>query len=79
MIFVATFRRVSLPLGEVSVSTAMAEDNVTKGTTPTERKQPPPIAAFFSAGINKPHSSKKVRILGHIQFRFCCSTLINFN
>ena len=73
MISIATLRRVSLPLGEVSVSTAMAEDNVTKGTSQTERKQPPPIAAFFSAGINKPHSSEKVHILARqIKFRFCC-------
>ena len=33
-------------------------------TTPTARKQPPAIAAFFSAGSNKPHLTEKVHILG---------------
>ena len=36
-------------------------------TTPTERKQPPPIASFFSAGTNKPHLTEKVHILQRVQ------------
>ena len=47
-----------MPLGEVSVSSAMAEDNAREKAPTTKKKQPPPIAAFFAMDLNKSPSSE---------------------
>ena len=51
-------KKVSLPLGEVSVSSAMAQDNAREKATTTKKKQPPPIAAFLAMDLNKSPSVK---------------------
>ena len=56
-------KKVSMPLGEVSVSSAMAEDNTREKAPTTKKKQPPPIAAFLAMDLNKsPSKENKVLI-----------------
>ena len=52
-----------MPLGEVSVSSTLSEEN-TRGEARKREKErePPPIAAFFAMDINKSSPSKESKV-----------------
>ena len=50
-----------MPLGEVSVSSTLSEENA-RGEARKKEKDPPPIAAFFAMDINKSSPSKENKV-----------------
>ena len=54
-------KKVSMPLGEVSVSSTLSEENA-RETASKKEKDPPPIAAFFAMDINKSSPSKENKV-----------------